>query len=101
MFPPVHITTIMWKSFLIISVLVFCTACQEACEKSVENVNEDNQCDSKMKNNFINKVKMMKIAQNVMMPQVGYGTWKVMGDDPIYKVDYCILSTNNRNLFRY
>ena len=75
----------MWKSFLIISVLVFCTACQEACEKS-----DDDQCDSRMKNNFMNKIKMIKIAQNVMMPQVGYGTWKIMGDDPIYKVDYCI-----------
>ena len=59
------------------------------CEKSDENGNSVDGCDGPKKSNFIKKVKMIKIAQNVMMPQVGYGTWKVIGDDPIYKVDNC------------
>ena len=31
---------------------------------------------------------MIEIAPNVMMPEIGYGTWQVVGDETIYKVYY-------------
>jgi len=74
----------MWKIFLG-CLLVFCASCQEVCQKDDKNCNLVDQCNGSKKTNLINNVKMIKIAEKVMMPQIGYGTWKVMGDEPIYK----------------
>merc|ERR1711892_249286 len=67
----------------LIYILIPCVFCDEICSKGVKNSNEVEQCDGNTKQSA---VKMIKIAENVLMPEIGYGTWKVMGDESILKV---------------
>ena len=77
----------MWKLLVILAFV----KCEESCEKDAKKSNEAEQCDgsNKITMKIIDKnnaIKMINIAENVLMPEIGYGTWKVVGDEPIYKV---------------
>ena len=75
----------MWNLFVILAFVSFEVSGEGSCKKDTKNSNEVEQCEGD-KIIHKNEVKMIEIAENVLMPEIGYGTWKVVGDEPIYKV---------------
>lgn len=69
--------------------------CEEVCHKGGQDSKEGGQCDGTNKIHQ-SAVKMVKIAEDVLMPEIGYGTWKVIGDEPIYKVLEAALDSGYR-----
>ena len=74
----------MWNLLFVLGVFNLILG-EQSCQKDSRNANENEHCD--LENEIMkNKVNMIEIAENVLMPEVGYGTWKVVGDESIFKV---------------
>lgn len=87
----------MWRLFIISSLfslfsLFSLVTCEEVCQKDSK---EGEQCEGSNKIHQ-SAVKMIKITEDVLMPEIGYGTWKVVGDEPIYKVLEAALDSGYR-----
>ena len=68
----------MKQTLLVLLYVCFSTG-QEVCQK--DNLYEEEDCSAGETSE-----RLVKLSNGVLMPEIGYGTWKVTADQEIFKV---------------
>ena len=63
-------------------VIIAFVSSEETCEK-----NRNVQSCSKIADE---DGKYIQLSENVLMPQIGFGTWKIVGDETIHNVNFSL-----------